>query len=163
MMHLRALHSAEMHMWLALHAHRQVHPQQFTVVTHRAQEACRILRTWIHGNPTENAETKNSIKQVSAARKARGKTASARAVASATRRPKASKLPSTPKRPRGKYLDSTFVFMSPTTVLGSHVSQTAESPAKLKAKEDVSLTHKNSRRLISLMSMFLLPFRPHSS
>lgn len=138
MIHLRALHSAEMHMWLALHAHRQVHPQQFTVVTHRAQEACRILKTWVHGKATGNAEAKSSIKQASAARKARGKTASARAVASATRRPKASKLPSTPKRPRG-----------------SHVSQTAESLVKMKAKEDLTLTHKNSRRLISLMNMVI--------
>src|SRR6266702_2234485 len=113
MIHLRALHSAEMHMWLALHAHRQVHPQQFTVITHRAQEACRILRTWIHGNTAENAEAKSSIKQVSAARKARGKTASARAVASATRRPKVSKLPpTTHKRPRGRYFHSTLVVIS---------------------------------------------------
>ncbi|KAI9438648.1 peptidase family C50-domain-containing protein [Lactarius indigo] len=137
MTHLRALHSAEMHLWLALHAHRRVHPQQFTVITHHIQEACRILRTWTDGNTAGNAEAKSSIKQVSAARKARGKTASARAVASATRRPKASKLsPATPKRRRG-----------------SHVSQTEESPAKLKAKEDLVLPHKNSRRLISLMNM----------
>lgn len=112
MVHLRALYSAEMHMWLALHAHRQVHPQQFTVVTHRAQEACRILKAWVHGNATENAEAKSSVKQVSAARKARGKTASARAVASTTRRTKASKLPSTPKRPRGRYLHLTLVVIS---------------------------------------------------
>jgi hypothetical protein len=158
MIHLRALHSAEMHMWLALHAHRQVHPQQFTVVTHRAQEACRILKTWVHGKATGNAEAKSSIKQASAARKARGKTASARAVASATRRPKASKLPSTPKRPRGRHLHLTLVFISLTSVLGSHVSQTAESLVKMKAKEDLTLTHKNSRRLISLMSKFLHPF-----
>ena len=114
MIHLRALHSAEMHMWLALHAHRQAHPQQFTVITHRAQEACRILRTWIQGVTAENVEAKTAIKQASAARKARGKTASARAVASATRRPKAkaSKLPTTPKRPRGRYLHSTLVVLS---------------------------------------------------
>ncbi|KAH9026737.1 peptidase family C50-domain-containing protein [Lactarius pseudohatsudake] len=137
MLHLRALHSAEMHMWLALHAHRQVHPQQFTVISHHVQEACRILGTWIHGNTAGNAEAKSSIKQVSAARKARGKTASARAVASTTRRSKASKLPpATPKRRRG-----------------SHVSQTEDSPAKMKAKEDLILTHENSRRLISLMNM----------
>ncbi|KAH9171315.1 peptidase family C50-domain-containing protein [Lactarius sanguifluus] len=137
MLHLRGLHSAEMHMWLALHAHRQVHPQQFTVITHHVQEACRILRTWIHGNTAGNAEAKSSIKQVSAARKARGKTASARAVASTTRRSKTLKLPpATPKRRRG-----------------SHVSQTEESPAKMNAKEDLILTHKNSRRLISLMNM----------
>ena len=112
MVHLRALYSAEMHMWLALHAHRQVHPQQFTVVTHRAQEACRILKSWVHGKATENTEVKSSVKQVSAARKARGKTASARAVASATRRPKASKLPSTPKRPRGRHYTFDLVVVS---------------------------------------------------
>jgi separase len=112
MIHLRALHSAEMHMWLALHAHRRAHPQQFTVITHHAHEACRILRTWIHGNPAGNAEAKSSIKQVGAARKAKGKTASARAVASATRRPKASKLPTTPKRPRGRYFHLTPVVIN---------------------------------------------------
>ena len=42
---------------------------------------------------------------------------------------------------------------SPTSILGSHVSQMADSPVKLKAKEDLMLTHKNSRRLVSLMSM----------
>ena len=113
MVHLRALHSAEMHMWLALHAHRQVHPQQYTVITHRVQQACRILRTWIYENNVENAEAKSSMKQVSAARKARGKTASARAVASAARRPKASKLPpTTPKRLRGRYFHSTLLVVS---------------------------------------------------
>jgi hypothetical protein len=113
MIHLRALHSAEMYMWLALHAHRQVHPQQFSVITHRVQEACRTLKTWIYENIAENAEAKSSMKQVSAARKARGKTASARAVASATRRPKASKLPpATPKRPRGRYFHSTLLAVS---------------------------------------------------
>ena len=50
-----------------------------------------------------------------------------------------------------------------TSVLGSHASQTTESPAKLKAKEDLVLTHKNSRRLISLMSMLLLLFGTYSS
>ena len=151
-------------MWLALHAHRQVHPQQFTVITHRVQEACRILRTWISKNSAENAEAKNPVKQVSAARKARGKTASARAVASATRRPKTSKAPpTTPKRPRGKYFHSTLVIISNESVLGSHASQTAASPAKLKAKEDLVLSHKNSRRLISLMSTLSLLLGPHSS
>ncbi|KAH8987879.1 peptidase family C50-domain-containing protein [Lactarius akahatsu] len=112
-------------------------PNNSRYVIHHVQEACRVLRTWIHGNTAGNAEAKSSIRQVSAARKARGKTASARAVASTTRRSKASKLPpTTPKRRRG-----------------SHVSQTEESPAKMKAKEDLILTHMNSRRLISLMNM----------
>ena len=102
--HLLALHKAEMHMWLALHAHRQVHPQQYTLITQHAQEACRILKRWIPGTPVETAKPKESPKQVRAARKAKGKTASTRAVAAATRKPKASKVvPVTPKRPHGKY------------------------------------------------------------
>ncbi|KAI0298727.1 peptidase family C50-domain-containing protein [Multifurca ochricompacta] len=135
--HLRALHSAEMHLWLALHAHREVHPQQSTVIIQHARETCRILRTWIHGKPTETAEVKQSPHQVSVARKARGKTASARAVAATTRRPKTSKLiPATPKRTRK-----------------SDVLLKAKSPAVSKAEVDVMLTRKSTRRLISLINM----------
>ena len=94
-----------MHMWLALHAHRRVHPQQYTLIIQHAQETCRILRRWIHGTPVKNAESKGSPHQVRTVRKAKGKTASVRAVAAATRKPKASKVaPTTPKRPRSKFV-----------------------------------------------------------
>jgi hypothetical protein len=91
-----------MYMWLALHAYRQAHLQQYAMIIQHAQKACDILRTWIHGNSVEIADAKESPKQVKAARKAKGKTASTRAVAAATGRStaKASKsIPTTPKRP----------------------------------------------------------------
>jgi separase len=119
--HLLVLHRAEMHMWLALHAHRQVHPQQCSLIVQHAREACRILRLWVHGTPERTAEAKESPKQVRAVRKAKGKTASVRAVAAATRKPKASKaVPTTPKRPRSEYgtLDSLFVVSNLHTSQG---------------------------------------------
>ncbi len=91
-------------MWLALHAHRQVHPQQYPLIIKQAQEAYHVLRRWIQGTPKETAHVKESPKQVRAARKAKGKTASVRAIAAAARKPKASKVvPTTPKRPRSEY------------------------------------------------------------
>lgn len=103
--HLLALHRAEMHMWLALHAHRQVHPQQYTLIIQHIEETCRILRRWIHGTSVKTAESKGPPQQVRTARKAKGKTASVRAVAAATRKPKAAKaVPTTPKRPRSKFV-----------------------------------------------------------
>jgi separase len=132
--HLLVLHRAEMHMWLALHAHRQVHPQQCTLIAQHAREACRVLGLWVHGTPERTAEAKGSPKQVRASRRAKGKTASVRAVAAATRKPKASKaVPTTPKRPRSEYetLNSLRCFRL-TRLSGSQSSRVAESPAVLK-------------------------------
>ena len=98
-------------MWLALHAHRQVHPQQYPLVIKQAQEAHHVLKGWIQGTVTEIAQVKESPKQVRAARKAKGKTASVRAVAAATHKPKASKVaPTTPKRPRSKYATTNSLY-----------------------------------------------------
>lgn len=102
--HLVALYRAEMHMWIALHKYRQALPQQYPLIIQHAQDAYRVLRGWIYGAPRETAQVKESPKQVRTARKAKGKTASVRAVVAATRKPKASKAaPTTPKRPRSKY------------------------------------------------------------
>jgi hypothetical protein len=63
----------------------------------------------------ETAQVKESPKQVRTARKAKGKTASVRAVVAATRKPKASKVaPSTPKRPRSEYANTDSSLLSPT-------------------------------------------------
>lgn len=92
-------------MWLALHAHRQVHPQQYTLIIQHIEETCRVLRRWIHGASVKPAESKESPQQVRTTRKAKGKTASVRAVAATTRKPKASKVvPTTPKRRRSKFV-----------------------------------------------------------
>ena len=92
-------------MWLALHAHRQVHPQQYTLIIQHIEETCRVLRRWIHGTSVKTIESKEPPQQVRTARKAKGKTASVRAVVAATRKPKASKvIPTTPKRPRSKFV-----------------------------------------------------------
>jgi len=157
--HLLVLYRAEMHMWLALHAHRQVHPQQCTLIVQHAREACRILGLWIYGTPERTAETKDSPKQVRAARKAKGKTASVRAVAAATRRPKASKaVPTTPKRPRSKYgtLSPLRCFQL-TRLSGTHPTRVAESPTVLRTGKDIALARKTCRRIVSLLSMPTLP------
>jgi hypothetical protein len=58
----------------------------------------------------ETPKVMESPKQVRAARKGKGKTASVRAVAAATRKPKASRVaPTTPKRPRSKYETTNFL------------------------------------------------------
>jgi len=148
-----------MHMWLALHAHRQVHPQQYTLIIRHAQEACRVLKGWIQGTGVESAEAKESPKQVrTAARKVKGKTATVRAVAAATRKPKAPKaskvIPITPKRPRSTYVTPSFPchfqFVAAT---GSDPSQEVESQPVLRVEKDVTLMRKASRRIASLMSM----------
>lgn len=90
-------------MWLALYAHRQA---QYPLIIKQAQEAYRVLRRWIQGAPIETAQVGESPKQVRAARRAKGKTASVRAVAVATRKSKASRVvPTTPKRQRSKFCD----------------------------------------------------------
>ncbi|KAI9509013.1 peptidase family C50-domain-containing protein [Russula earlei] len=144
--HLLNLHRAEMHMWLALHAHRHVHPQQYTLITQHSQEVCRTLRMWIQGTPGRTPEVKESPKQVRAARKAKGKTATVRAVAAATHKPKTSKVaPTTPKRTRSKHP----IPNSLPIVSNSHASQ---SPTPEKA---VALTGKTSRRILSLINMMI--------
>ena len=147
-----------MHMWLALHAHRQIHPQQYTLIIRHAQEACRVLKGWIQGTPVESVGSKESPKQVRTVRKAKGKTASVRAVAAATRKPKAPKaskvVPTTPKRPRGKYVTpSSLYHFQPCAAAGSDPSRMVESQAVLGTEKDVTLMRKFSRRIVSLMSM----------
>jgi hypothetical protein len=141
-------------MWLALHAHRQVHPQQYPLIIKQAQEAYRVLRRWIHGIPMETAQVKEYPKQVRAARKGKGKTASVRAVAAATRKPKASRVaPTTPKRPRSKYATTSSLRclqLVPTSE--SDLSQESGSPAKFKTEKDVAVMRKSSRRIVSLLS-----------
>jgi hypothetical protein len=102
-------------MWLALHAHRQVHPQQYTLIIQHIEETCRVLGRWIHGTSVKTAESNEPPQQVRTARKAKGKTASVRAVAAATRKPKAAKVvPTTPKRPRSKYVTLNSFVVSKT-------------------------------------------------
>lgn len=142
-------------MWLALHAHRQAHPQQYPLIIKEAQEAYRVLRMWIQGTPMETAQVKESPKQVRAARKGKGKTASVRAVAAATRKPKASRVvaPVTPKRPRSKYATTNFLrFLQLVPTTESDPSQESGSPAKFKTKKDVALMRNSSRRILSLLS-----------
>ena len=141
-------------MWLALHKYRQVLPQEYPLIIQHAHDACRVLRRWIYGSPMESAQVKESPKQARTARKAKGKTASVRAVAAATRKPKAVKVaPTTPKRPRSEYaiIDSLRCFqLMPTSE--SDPLQEARSPAKSKVEKDVALMRKSSRRIVSLMS-----------
>ena len=141
-------------MWLALHAHRQAHPKQYPLIVKQAEEAYRVLRRWIQGTPMETAHVKEYPKQVRAARKGKGKTASVRAVAAATRKPKASRVaPTTPKRPRSKYATTKslrcFQFVPASE---SDPSQESGSPAKFKTEKDVAFTRKSSRRIVSLLS-----------
>lgn len=151
-----------MHMWLALHAHRQVHPEQYTLIIRHAQEACRVLKGWIQGTSVESAEAKKSPKQVRTARKVKGKTATVRAIAAATRIPKAPKaskvVPTTPKRPRGKYVTPSFpCHFRFAAATGSDPSQEVESQPVLRVEKDVTLMRKASRRIVSLMSMQTSP------
>jgi hypothetical protein len=141
-------------MWLALHAHRQAHPQQYPLIIKQAQEAYGVLSRWIQGTPMETAHVKESPKQVRAARKGKGKTASVRAVAAATRKPKASRVaPTTPKRTRSKYATTySLCPLQPVSTSESDPSQESGSPAKFKTKKDVSLMRKSSRRIVSLLS-----------
>jgi hypothetical protein len=145
-------------MWLALHAHRQAHPQQYSLIIKQAQEAYRVLRRWIQGTPIEAAQAKESPKQIRAARKGKGKTASVRAVVAATRKSKASRVaPTTPKRPRSKYPTTNSLRrlqLVPTSE--SDPFQNSGSPAKLKTERDVALMRKSSRRIVSLLSTPLL-------
>jgi hypothetical protein len=144
-------------MWLALHAYRQVHVQSHTIIIQHAQEACRILTTWINGNSMEIAEVKESPKQVRAARKTMGKTASIRAVAAATRKSKAKgskPSPATPKRPQSMYPNSTLSVVSNLRMpSASDLSRQGVLPVTPKAKTDSAATRKNSRRIVPLMSM----------
>lgn len=147
-------------MWLALHAHRQAHPQQYPLIIKEAREAYRVLRMWIQGTPMETAQVKESPKQVRAARKGKGKTASVRAVAAATRKPKASRVvaPVTPKRSRSKYATTNslrFLQLVPTSE--SDLFQESGPPAKLKSEKDVALMRKSSRRILSLLSTATFP------
>lgn len=102
----------------------------------------------------ETTQVKESPKQVRAARKVKGKTASLRAVAAATRKPKASRVaPTTPKRPRSKFATTDSLRclqLVPTS--GSNPSQESGSPSKFKIKNDVSLMQHSSRRIVSLLS-----------
>jgi hypothetical protein len=147
-----------MHMWLALHAHRRVHPQQYTLIIRHAQEACRVLKGWIQGTSVESAKAKESPRQVRTARKEKGKTATVRAIAAATRKAKAPKtskvVPITPKRPRSKYVTPSFPchfqFIAAT---GSDPSREVESQPVLGVEKDVTLMRKASRRIVALMSM----------
>jgi hypothetical protein len=141
-------------MWLALHAHRQAQPQQYPLIIKEAQEAYRVLRKWLQGTPMETAQAKESPKQVRAARKGKGKTASVRAVAAATRKPKASRVaPTTPKRPRSTYVTTiSFRCLQLVPTLESDPSQESGSPAKFKTEKDVALMWKSSRRIVSLLS-----------
>ena len=139
-------------MWLALHAHRQVHPQQYTLIIQHIEEACRVLRRWIHGTSVKTAESKEPPQQVRTARKAKGKTASVRAVAAATRKPKTAKVvPTTPKRTRSKFVIlHSFVFSNLCRLPESDPSQ---DPAVLRVERDVTPIPKSSRRIVSLLSM----------
>jgi hypothetical protein len=141
-------------MWLALHKYRQVLPQEYPLIIRHAQDACRVLRRWIYGTPVETAQVKELPKQVRNARKAKGKTASVRAVAAATRKPQASKVaPTTPKRPRSEYATTNSLrCLQIVPSSGSDPSQEAGSPAKSKVEKDVALIRKSSRRIVSLMS-----------
>ena len=144
-----------MHMWLALHVHRQVHCQQYTLIVQHAQEACRVLKRWIQGTSVETAEPKASPKQVRTARKAKGKTASVRAVAAATRKPNAPKVvPTTPKRAHSMYAAPTSRRFQLALAPGSDPSQGAESQAVLRVEKDVTLLRKTSRRIVALLSMY---------
>jgi hypothetical protein len=102
----------------------------------------------------ETAQVKEYPKQVRAARKGKGKTASVRAVAAATRKPKASRVvPTTPKRPRSKYATTNSLHclqLVPTSE--SDLSPESGSPAKFKTEKDVALMRKSSRRIVSLLS-----------
>jgi hypothetical protein len=102
----------------------------------------------------ETAQVKESPKQVRAARKGKGKTASVRAVAAATRKPKASRVaPTTPKRQRSKYATtSSFRCLQLVPTSESDLSQESGSPAKFKTEKDVALMRKSSRRIVSLLS-----------
>jgi hypothetical protein len=97
---------------------------------------------------------KESPKQVRAARKGKGKTASVRAVAAATRKPKATRVaPTTPKRPCSKFATTNSLRcfqLVPTSE--SDPSQESGSPAKFKTGKDIALMQKSSRRIVSLLS-----------
>ncbi|KAI0266095.1 peptidase family C50-domain-containing protein [Gloeopeniophorella convolvens] len=138
--HLQALHSAEMHVWLALYAHRRGHQQQSTLIVQHAQEAYWILRSWVRSKNAETIEVvgaKKSVKQVGAARKAKGRTATARAVTATTRKPRTTKAaPVTPRRPQQ-----------------SEMVQAPEPPPNGKAGGNGLLTLKDSRRLVTLLNM----------
>jgi len=100
------------------------------------------------------AQVKESPKQVRAARKGKGKTASVRAITAATRKPKASRVaPTTPKHPRSKYTTTNSLrclqLVPPSE---SDLIQEFGSPAKFKTEKDVALMRKYSRRLLSLLS-----------
>jgi hypothetical protein len=97
---------------------------------------------------------KESPKQVRTTRKAKGKTATVRAVAEATRKPKASKVaPTTPKRSRSEYeTTNSLRCLQIVSTSGSDPSQEAGSLAKSKVEKDVVLIRKSSRRIVSLMS-----------
>lgn len=144
-----------MHMWLALHVHRQVHPQQYTLIVQHVEEACRVLKRWIQGTSVEIAEPKVSPKQVRTARKAKGKTASVRAVAAATRKPKASKVvPTTPKRAYSMYAAPTSRRFQLALAPGSDPPQGTEPQAVLRVEKEVTLLRKTSRRIVALLSMY---------
>ena len=153
-MHLLAIHRAEMHMWLALHAYRQAQPQQYPLIIEQAQEAYRVLRRWIQGTPMESAQVKESPKQVRAARRAKGKTASLRAVAAATRKSKASTVaPTTPKRTHSKFAAThSLRCLQHVPTSEPDLSQESGSPAKIKTEKDLALMRKSSRRIVSLLS-----------
>jgi len=142
-------------MWLALYAHRQAHPQQYPLIIKQAQEAYRVLRRWIQGTPMETAQVRESPKQVRAARRAKGKTASVRALAAATRKSKASRVvPTTPKRQCSKFA-TTNSLRCLQLVPNSEpdLSHESGSPAKCKTEKDVALIRKSSRRIVSLLSI----------
>ncbi|KAH9945510.1 peptidase family C50-domain-containing protein [Amylocystis lapponica] len=99
---------ASLHLWLALHAHRQGHVQPSSLILSHAEEACKILKAMLSIGPRPSLPKAKSPKQFAIAKKSAARTATgARGAPSRSRVPKAVKVvdpPVTPK-PRAAFGD----------------------------------------------------------
>ncbi|KAF9456116.1 peptidase family C50-domain-containing protein [Collybia nuda] len=67
----RPQYQASVHLWLALHAHRRVDPEQNTLIKHHSDAACRILKGVVD-TPSHKPAQKSSPKQSLSSKKTLG-------------------------------------------------------------------------------------------
>jgi separase len=97
--HFSLQYRAAAQLWVALHSHRRVHPEQNAIMTQRSEEACRLMKMILAPESVGSAKISRFPTSPRLVKKSAGLVAVGRVVSPKTSRTMRLKVPAAPRKP----------------------------------------------------------------